>query len=475
MQTIARRGCLAFSVFLLAACGGKPNGNDNGGQSATVLRKSVNVDLAQVSSLVVLGQNNTSSSPANPALSAGYAQKHALQADPSSGPQLLALTLTGEVLNVSFVENEDPQSTGRVPQPPIQAIFPTSTWVLFSAPEFRVNVRREDGGIEMVDCRTIAARRSDGALYCAPLGTQLGTGGDPLGSTASANAAGDVVYAIGATPQSPDRTVYKIMLEQAGGPTAVVAFDPYINPNRFLSNAAGDLYVNFTPSQLQPSVTTSKIIPIDQGSPFTLQGQINVFVVSGKPGDPDQNTFYVMHGGSGGINFDGTLSIVTKTGNSFAESSYVPNLANVQSYGFIFSLSDGIYMLAGQSLARVIANGAIVTDPVPVLLTGADQLINIGGAPMRFVPGKIVLFASTGSGYKFIRHDGVVQQDILLEANVEPTSFIVSRDGAIEFFGSRTDTREKIHGTVAAGSTEAIIVSAGVVDPAQVIVFTRIN
>jgi hypothetical protein len=268
------------------------------------------------------------------------------------------------------------------------------------------------------------------------------------------------------------------MLEQAGGPTAVVAFDPYVLPNRFLSNAAGDLYVNFTPSSLQPNVTTSKIVPIDQGSPFTLQSQINVFVVSGKAGDPDQNTFYVMHGGTGGINFDGTLSIVTKTGNSFAESSWVPNLANVQSYGMPMSLSDGIYLLGGgtdKALARVIANGAIVTDPVPVPLTGVVQFIDIGGAPMRFVPGKIVLFASTGSGYKFIRHDGVVQQDILLEANVEPTRFIVSRDGAIEFFGTRTDTREKIHGTVAAGSTEAVIVSAGVVDPAQVIVFTRIN
>jgi hypothetical protein len=330
-----------------------------------------------------------------------------------------------------------------------------------------------------VQCPTLAARRVDGALFCAPLATNVeGDGaGDPLGQkVASSNAAGDVVYTTGWVPPSNTRLVYRLVLGQAGGPTAELAADPFLQPNRMLSNAAGDLYVNYTPSALRPEVTQSRIVPLNGSSPFVLQSPINVFVATGKRGDPDENTFYVTHGGSGGISFDGSWSLVSKTGDTYTESTFTPNLANAQSYWFPFTLRDGLYAwsMAEKAIARLTTNGAVVQTPTPIALTGVDSFPNLGGGPMRLAPGMLVLFAGTGSGYKFLRHDGLTQQDIPLEANVEPSSFIVGGDGAIEFFGVRTTTNERLRGTVAVGSTQVVLTTA-TVDPAQVVAFTRIN
>jgi hypothetical protein len=478
MDQLLARVWLVVPVCLFIACGRPGPGGENG-PSAGVLRKTLSIDLAQVSTLLTLKSTGTSTSPleAAPTGSRRYARDTGDPAGGSTGPQLFAVSLSGELLQVSFVEPPAGQS-GSPPEPQVRGILPTASWIVFSLFDFKVSVAGADGGYEEVQCPTLAARRVDGALFCAPLATNVeGDGpGDPFGQkVASSNAAGDVVYTTGWVPPSIRRVVYRLRLSQDGGPAAELAADPFLEPNRMLSNAAGDLYVNYTPSALRPEVTQSRIVSND-GSPFVLQSPINVFVATGKRGDPDENTFYVTHGGSGGINFDGSWSLVSKTGDTFAESTFTPNLANPQSYWFPFTLRDGLYALSmsEKAIARLTANGAVVPTPSPIPLTGVDTFPSLGGGPMRLAPGLLVLFASTGSGYKFLRHDGLTQQDIPLEANVEPSSFIVGSDGAIEFFGVRTTTREQLRGTVAAGSTQVGLTSA-TVDPAQVVVFTRIN
>ena len=126
------------------------------------------------------------------------------------------------------------------------------------------------------------------------------------------------------------------------------------------------------------------------------------------------------------------------------------------------------------SLVRVIADAEIVTDPTPIFLTDID---GIYGADQGVFPqgGLWVFIASIGSGHKFVRYDGISQQDVPFDNDIDIRSFTFSSDGAIDFLGFRIGTSEKIRGTIAAGETQVVINSAGFIDPAQIVVFTRIN
>jgi hypothetical protein len=502
----ARLGLVALAVVALLGCGhhegegSPPDGGawfpdggawppdggawppDGGGPHTPqpVLRQSLGIDLSQVRAFaVVSGASN-----------AGLVMRGGSPLDSDdggvpTGPQLLALTLDGDVLVVTLVENGDPQS-GVVSQPEVQQIYPTASWVLFSTPGFNVLRKLGDGSYEPIPCSLIAARRSDGALYCAPLVIGMPNVIDGRFARVQTNAAGDVAYAFAAmmpdgSPQLPDTTdfrLYKITLGGADGPTAALA----TNSARyqvlwFLANAAGDLMINYWPTPLDQSVTRTEILPADGGATFTLQGEHDSFVICGEAGAADEDTFYVLSGGSGGYSFDGTILAVTRSGSSFVETPHTVTLANAEFFGGLYRLADGVYMFNknDKALARVIAEGTFVADPTTVAITGVDQLLDIQGLAIAGGSGQAVFLGSTASGYEFIRHDGLTQQDIPLEANLELWRVTIGSSGAIDFIGVRTDTQEKIRGSVAAGETTVTIVSDGALDPDQVVVFTQIN
>ncbi|MDP3231131.1 MAG: hypothetical protein Q8N26_00045 [Myxococcales bacterium] len=208
-------GLVALAVVTFAAC---PRGNEGDApRSSTVLRKNLGLDLAQVTAFVALAAPR----PGQP-LSGVATRRSALE----GGPRLLALTLSGETLAVSLAEQGTPDA-GDVEQPRIIAVFPTASWVLFSTPNFSVERNGEE-----VACSIIAARRSDGALFCAPLfaNSPNGWSGNNVESSIVANAAGDVVafLAIAVGPMraiDPNgQRLYRLTLGET--PTATVALQP---------------------------------------------------------------------------------------------------------------------------------------------------------------------------------------------------------------------------------------------------------
>ena len=131
------------------------------------------------------------------------------------------------------------------------------------------------------------------------------------------------------------------------------------------------------------------------------------------------------------------------------------------------------YHFNDKRLARVVADGGVASNPTTMALTEVASVV-VGAEP-RPVSGRWVFIANSGTGFTFVRHDGVSQQDLPLEPNLDVRSFTVSSTGAIDFLGVRTATSEKVRGSVAAGSSVVTVVSAGVLDPDQTVVFTRIN
>jgi hypothetical protein len=87
----------------------------------------------------------------------------------------------------------------------------------------------------------------------------------------------------------------------------------------------------------------------------------------------------------------------------------------------------------------------------------------------------VVLLANTGTGYKFVRHDGAAQVDIPIDPNINLLRYSVAMSGAIQILATLNDTGEKVRGEVAAGSIDVTTTPAGAVDPAQVVAFTPIN
>ena len=491
MKQHCRVASLAAGLGLLAACGaGGGNGGDgDNANHGGVLRGRIGIDLSSVSAFASLSGSD-GSSPARPG--AGGDLRLATPgvdagSDDTTQPKLFALTLSGESLEVKLVEPADPQSTGPgVTQPKVIAIYATPTWVLFSAPAFSTSVRApgDAGGVYVeTRCDLIAARRSDGVLFCSPLWANLGWGGQTLETSIDSNAAGDVIYlfaginpGMGSTISADSFGVYKLALGGDGGPTATLTVTQHVAAyETFRSNAAGDLFISYMPSVLD-GVLALRILPVGGGPAYTVQGTSNSGVMAGKPGDTDENTFYVASATGGGRGFDGTIRVVARDGASFVEQDAGLNLVYRETYADLFRLSDGGYMFdrGALRLVRVVAGGALVANPVPVDLVGVDRVAG-GGGIVGAVGGRWVFIAAAGSSYKFVRHDGVSQQDIPLPANLDVSSFTVARTGAIDFLGIRTDTQDKIHGTVAAAATEAVITSAGALDPAKVVAFTRIN
>jgi hypothetical protein len=242
----------------------------------------------------------------------------------------------------------------------------------------------------------------------------------------------------------------------------------------FQLNATGDLFVEYMESALGAQMR-SQVLPLGGGSPFEVGGTPNAWISAGEPGHADQERFYASSGGTGGVAFEGAFRIVSRTGPTFSEAQQTIALPGVEGYGGLHRLSDGIYMINGttRSLLKVIADGALVASPAPVALTAVDAIPStVAVAP---VGGRWVFVARDGATFKFVRHDGVTQQDIPLEAGLDVRSYTVSAAGAIEFLAIRTATAEKLRGTVAAGATAVITSAAGLLDPARVVAFTRIN
>jgi hypothetical protein len=469
MRPLARFGFFALVVAVLAGCGANKNA---GGEAVagTVLRKTIGIDLAKVGAFVATSGTSTPSQ----ALRAGrYAagSSDGGPTEPPPPPKLFALTLSGEVLEVSLVEAGTAGASPDQRAPPVAAIYSTPSWVLFSTPGFRLDV----------NCGLIAARRVDGALFCSPLSLHSDVAGrDPLVRT---NAAGDVVYTVaglmnaeGMVPQDSVR-LYKITLAGPEGPAAATMLDSSVFMlQQFEANAAGDLYVGYYPSALDPTLR-SQVLPVGGGAPFTLQGYQNAGVVAGERGKADEDSFYVAGGGAG--SFDGTIRVVARSGASFVETPHVLNMACPQpcaGFNGLYRLGDGVYMFnhTDRSLVRVIADGGFVPNPAPIMLAGVDRIVGPGNDIVP-VAGRWVFIAATGADYKFVRFDGSSQQDIPLQVGIDVSSFTVSTSGAIDFLGNRVSTGEKVRGSVAAGATVMTIDAAGVLDPAQVVAFTRIN
>jgi hypothetical protein len=172
----------------------------------------------------------------------------------------------------------------------------------------------------------------------------------------------------------------------------------------------------------------------------------------------------------------GTIRVVARSAGDFGETQQLVNLPGTGAYAGLSRLSDGVFMLnsADRALLRVIADGAVVPTPTPLPLVAVDRIV---GPDVRVsaVAGRWVFIAAYGADYKFVRHDGVTQQDIPIEAGLDIRSFTVASTGAIDFLAIRTATDEKVRGAVAAGATATTTSAAGVLDPAQVVAFTRIN
>ncbi len=478
---------LASALAAIPGCGGSnprdPNDNNDGnnGGGRTVLRETIGIDLAQVNSFVALSGTNASGQALLGRHSALESPQSAPEAaDTSSGPKLLALTLSGEVLEVSLVEGSNPDAIGQVSQPAVTAIYPTASWVLFATPGFGMN----GPDSAPLPCNLIAARRKDGALYCSPLFANNGWTGRDVNSSIFGNAAGDVVYTwagvAGAQGMVSEDSfgLYKISLGGTAGPSAAPALDfPLFILHMFRVNGAGDLFVNYLPSSMDPAAR-SLILPADGGNAYTVQGTYNNYAIAGEFGQADENTFYVGSGGGFGHSFEGQIRVVSKQGSAFVETDQTLSLAGADAYGGFYRLRDGVYMFSAsqKALVKVIANGALIPSPTPIPLVGVDRVLGLDSTNSIYPAGGWWVFiAASGSGYMFVRHDGTTQQDIPFDANIDVRSFNVSAEGAIDFLGVRLGTTEKLRGSVPAGSTEVTISSAGMLDPAKVVAFTRIN
>jgi hypothetical protein len=487
----------------MAGCGNNP-GNPNNG-SSVVLRQSIGVNLAQVRSFVSIGSTTSQSTALRAAyFEAAFSSNQSDEGvasdcgqggdggqggDCGQGGGLFALTLSGGVEPVPIVESADPNV--QVPaanQPNITAIFPTASWILFEAPGFQTGKKVEtDGGAPRWDpvmCSMIAVRRADGALFCAPLYTNRDWSGRDLQTTILANAAGDVVYAmlnvadVPAQPPSGDAVLYRIVLGGDSGPTATPAINfPVFMLHSFRANGAGDLYLSYIATAMSGTMQT-KILPLNGSSAFTVQGSANCAAIAGEPGRADEDTFYAVNGGCSGQSVDGLIRVITKSGPSFTESDQALSFPGGSQYSGLYRLADGIYMFsaADKALLRVIADGAILTTLAPTPLTGVTRVLGLDSTSTIYPHGGYWVFiAETASGYEFVRHNGITQQDIPFDSTLDIRSFTVSSDGAIDFLAVRTDTQEKVRGTIAFGSTEVTVESAGALDPARVVAFTQVN
>ena len=443
-----------------------------------VLRQNIGIDLTQVASLAVVAQTGTRNLPVPDGVSPFGTWTAAL-----GGEGLYALTLSGEVLELSLVESSD--GSGATHRPTINAIYTPPGWIFFSTMSFRVRVARADGSVEEVDCSTIAANRLTGDLFCADLGISS-CGGDygniePGSGTVHGNAAGDLLYVLSKNELNQD-LVYKITMDADGGPVGTLV-PSVLNPVLLVINATGDLFVRYRPSSIDPVLET-RILPVDGGPAYTVEGLgtlsdlgYGTSVNAGTVGTAAEDTFYILDG----ENVAGTPTLVihavTRSGGSFADTRHPLTVPDIGcSSGVLHRLTGGIFMLCRFNLARVVDEaGTVLTSPSSIPLTGFDRFLLVGGRAERFTPGHVVLLVAAGSTHKFVRHDGVRQEEILLDESIDLLGFGVSPGGTIDFLGTYLDSGDKVRGTVAADSTEVTILSVEGVDLTESIAFTRIN
>jgi hypothetical protein len=477
METTSRSLVLALLALCLAACnnGGsdpvRPDGADrdgdtsdtrpdgptdsppdDGGPTPALLRERISIDLSTVVSLAV---------------SAGSGAKAA------GDPGLYALTESGEIVPVSFVEGSD-GSLSSYPEPPIQRIYPTPEWILFATWDWHATMLDGDGGITSVPCATLAAHRDTGRLFCSALGIGDITAGwgntDPRSTSVHPNAAGDVVYVSSANGLGQN-VIYRLDLDPELGPTGTLVPD-VVGVNWVVVNATGDLLVNFKPSAYDPAVLT-RIIPLDGSAPFNLEGTGLLpgswtFAIAGEPGTVDEDVFYFLDSADVGGTNRRVLHAVARGGTGFADTTHVLTLLDP-------ILLTPIDCGFPHRLALVVQDGSVIETPTQVPLENIERPLDVGGLPWRFAPGRVALFATDGTNRKFIRYDGVTQDDILVPSAYELQGFGISLGGDIDFLANDTSTGTRVRGTVPVGTTEITILSAVEIDLAETVTFTRIN
>ncbi len=441
--------------------------------SQPILRKNLGLDLAQVGSFIsVSATRGAQQGLRNAPVRLGGAERALSDGSSPQQTGLYALKLDGDTLAVSFIEGNE---SGQFPEPSVTAIVPTASWILFSTlggPTSSLYKRQDDGTIAPVDCTLIAARRSDGAIFCASLAINDGSG-DPPRSVPKADATGGVVYAM-TTGEAGE--LYRIVLSGAQGPTA----EPLdLHANWFQVNGAGDVLANSYMS-IDHSTSRSEILPLAGGSAYVTQTRNAFFAIAGEAGAKDQDTFYIPEDTSG-TNCKWAIRTVTPSGGSFVESTQPLGLQDGCGLGYLFNLGGAYYMLrisdgtAQSEMFRVFEKGAVVANPVAEPFTGTDRVINVGNATIFQAAGHVVFLASDSSGYKFVRHDGTTRQEIPLAADLELSKVTFSTSGTIEFLGTRTLTQERVLGSVAAGSSTVVVSSAASLPTSQVVAFTRVN
>jgi hypothetical protein len=437
---------------------------DDGGLVPNVLRETISIDLSTVVSLAVV---------------AGPGAKT------PGDPGLYALTETGEVVPVSFVEGSD-GSLFMYHEPAIQRVYPTPQWIIFATWDWHAVVLDADGGPTDVPCATLAAHRDTGRLFCAPLAIQDITAGwgttDPASNSVHPNAAGDVVY-INSGNGLGQNVAYRLDLDPDSGPVGTLVPD-VVGLNWVVVNATGDLLVNFKPSAYDPAVFT-RVIPLDGSEPFDL-GQTGLvhnqgtFAIAGEPGTADADTFYVLDG----ANVDGTdrrvLHVLARGEAGYTDTTHVltlldPTLGTEARCDFPHRLLDGVHLMCGPYTALVIRDGEVIEAPTLVLLPSLAGFLDGSGIPMRFAPGRVALFASNATERLFVRYDGITQDDIPLAPEYELQGFGISIGGDIDFLAADTVVGALVRGTIPVGSTEITILSADVIDLAATVTFTRIN
>jgi hypothetical protein len=379
------------------------------------------------------------------------------------GPQLFALTLDGDVIEVALTDGFSPG---------IRQIHSTPAWVLFATWGFAAYELVGDEEVE-IPCSTIAARRSDDALFCS--GSSIRSAGDNWGNvdpgdaTVQANAMGDVMYFV--SPDDFDQDiVYRVTADDEGLVGTLI--EPVWRPNWLAVNAAGDLLVNHLPAGAQASVT--EIYPVDSAPPITVTTTSpfihNLTGVSGSFGAPEEDTFYLLDVGQ--TPSESSLIVLGKDGDTFAPTVHPLALPmDVACFG-LHPLADGIYTFCATALARVVEDGVVLENPVMIPIEGVTSMLPLG---IRFGDSEIIVSFTDGTTNMFVRHDGITQQTIPFGDMIELLGYSSSRAGDINFIGVTIDTHEKVIGSVAADSTELQILTSELVDPDTVVSFTRVD
>jgi hypothetical protein len=395
------------------------------------------------------------------------------QAWRAGGQQLFALTLDGELIELSLTEPTE-GGPGSYAPPFIAQIHSTPQWIVFSTPSFVAYEVHEDMDVE-IPCSMIAARRSDGALFCAGLGVSS-TGdnygnSDPGGESVLGSADGQLLYVV-SRDEFGEGVVYRVETEGEGLSASLI--EPIWRPRWLAINPAGDLLANYRPAGFDEGDALTQVYPADGTAPIdipTSQTAVHRFGIAGERNTGNEDDFYMLEIESGMVS---RLRTLDKQTDGFVHTEYAVELQG--NCAFLHPLADGIYSLCGGiSLARVIEDGVVQTTPPMIPIMGISEPVSVGGQSVRFAENMLVLSLSDGTTNVFVRHDGVSQQTIPYGAEVELLGFAVAGAGDINFMGVTVDTHARVIGTVPAGADAVEILDYDEIDPASVIAFTRIN